>query len=90
MIRRPLQNSAENTARPLIYDQRFFGMSAVRILLADTVAEIQQLPTVTQGSQPVPLAGAGSYRDYAGVLPPLTRPPLGSYDTPGTVTGISN
>ena len=87
LIRRPLQNSAENTARPLIYDQRFFGMSAVRILLADTVAEIQQLPTVTQGSQPVLLAGAGSYRDYAGVLPPLTRPPLGSYEMPGVLAG---
>ena len=87
LIRRPLQNSNENTARPLVYDQRFFGMSAVRILLADTAAEIQQLPTVTQGSQPVPLSGAGSYRDYAGVLPPLTRPPLGSYETPGVLAG---
>ena len=60
LIRRPLQNSNENTARPLVYDQRFFGMAAVRILLADTAAEIQQLPTVTQGSQPVLLSGAGS------------------------------
>ncbi len=87
LIRRPLQNSNENTARPLVYDQRFFGMAAVRILLADTAAEIQQLPTVTQGSQPVLLSGAGSYRDYAGVLPPLTRPPLGSYETPGVLAG---
>ena len=71
LIRRPLLNSNENTARPLVYDQRFFGMSAVRILLADTAAEIQQLPTVTQGSQPILLAAPGptvvpSYRDYAG------------------------
>ena len=62
-------------------------MAAVRILLADTAAEIQQLPTVTQGSQPVLLSGAGSYRDYAGALPPLTRPPLGSYETPGVLAG---
>ena len=45
----------ENTARPGVYNQRFFGQAAVRILLSDTAAEIQQLPTVTQGTQPVAL-----------------------------------
>ncbi len=63
-------------------------MAAVRILLADTAAEIQQLPTVTQGSQPVLLSGAGSYRDYAGVLPAAdARRRLASYETPGVLAG---
>ena len=51
-------NSNENVgAARLVYDQRFFGQAAVRILLSDTAAEIQQLPTVTQGTQPVALFG---------------------------------
>ena len=52
LIRRPAQNSTEKHRRlRLIYDQRFFGMAAVRILLSDTAAEIQSLPTVTQGTR---------------------------------------
>ena len=87
LIRRPA-TADENTARPGVYNQRFFGQAAVRILLSDTAAEIQQLPTVTQGSQPISLGPyAGSFRDYAGALPPLTRSPIGSYETPGVFAG---
>ncbi len=74
LIRRPAQNSNENVgAARLIYDQRFFGMAAVRILLSDTAAEIQSLPTVTQGPQPVPLFGAGPVLNYAPGVPPAAR-----------------
>ena len=87
LIRRPAVNSNENVgAARLVYDQRFFGQAAVRILLSDTAAEIQQLPTVTQGTQPVALFGAGTVLNYAPGASP-TRAPLGSYDTPGVLAG---
>jgi hypothetical protein len=62
-------------------------MAAVRILLSDTAAEIQSLPTVTQGTQPVPLFGPEPVLNYAPGVPPATRAPLGSYDTPGLAVG---
>jgi hypothetical protein len=87
LIRRPAVNSNENVgAARLVYDQRFFGQAAVRILLSDSAAEIQQLPTVTQGTQPVALFGPGTVLNYAPGASP-TRAPLGSYDTPGVLAG---
>ena len=86
LIRRPALNSNEHNTAPLIYDQRFFGMAAVRILLSDTPAEILNLPTVT-ATAPVALFGAGKILNYAPGIPPLTRAPLGSYEAAGTVSG---
>jgi type II secretory pathway pseudopilin PulG len=47
IIRRPAQNSSEDTTSPLVYQQRFFGLAGIRILLSDTAQEILSLPTVT-------------------------------------------
>jgi hypothetical protein len=91
LIRRPA-TANENAASPGVYNQRFFGQAAVRILLADTAQEIQQLPTVTQGTQPVALfrpLNVNKAFDYA-PLPAnaaLPRAPLGNYETPGEAWG---
>ena len=91
IIRRPA-TADENTASPGVYNQRYFGMAAVRILLADTAQEIQLLPTVTQGTQPVALfrpLNVNKAFDYA-PLPAnaaLPRAPLGNYETPGEAWG---
>ncbi len=93
LIRRPAVNSNENVgAARLVYDQRFFGQAAVRILLSDTAEEIQQLPTVTQATQPVALFRALAVNkafDYAPLPanPALPRAPLGNYETPGEAWG---
>ena len=60
LIRRPQQNSNENTAKPLTYQQRFFSQAAIRILLSDTSADITNLPTVTATPAPLSL-GAGTF-----------------------------
>lgn len=76
LIRRPAQNSAENTgtvSQRNVYSQRFFALASVRILLSDTPAEITSLPTVlTVLPAPVSLAaGAYAVGAGAGLLPPL-------------------
>ncbi len=53
MIKRPA-TADENTARPGVFNQRFFAQASLRILLSDTAADIMSLPTVT-GTAPVPL-----------------------------------
>jgi type II secretory pathway pseudopilin PulG len=45
LIRRPPVN--EHTVRPQVYQQRFFALAGVRILLSDTDTDITSLPTVT-------------------------------------------
>ena len=49
LIRRPGVNSNEHVppATRVIYDQRYFGQAALRILLSDRPADITNLPTVT-------------------------------------------
>ena len=48
LIRRPLVNSNEDTANPLVFGQRYFGpMAGIRILLSDRAEDITNLPTVT-------------------------------------------
>jgi hypothetical protein len=91
LIRRPAQNSNENAgtvAQRNVYQQRFFALASVRILLSDTAAEILSLPTVTP-TQPVALFGAGTYTNYSPVTGTSTLPrsPIGSSDTPGAVAG---
>jgi hypothetical protein len=88
LIRRPATTDEDtNALTSMVYSQRFFAQASVRILLSDTAAEIQNLPTVTQATQPVALFGPGTRLDYAPMPAPLTRAPLGSYDTPGVVAG---
>jgi hypothetical protein len=56
LLRRPAENSNENTANPDLYDQRYFAMASLRILLSDTAAHITSLPTVT-ATAPMQLTG---------------------------------
>jgi hypothetical protein len=96
LIRRPAQNSNENTgtlAQRSVYQQRFFALASVRILLSDTAAEILSLPTVTP-TQPVPLFVTDpvldpSETDYSPVTATSTLPrsPIGTYETAGTASG---
>ena len=56
LIRRPAENSNENTANPDLFNQRYFAMASLRILLSDTAAHITSLPTVT-ATAPMQLTG---------------------------------
>jgi hypothetical protein len=56
LIRRPAENSSENTVNPDVFNQRYFAMASLRILLSDTAAHITSLPTVT-GTNPLQLTG---------------------------------
>ena len=47
----------EDISNPQIFEQRYFSQVSVRILLADTAAEITNLPGVTGGA-PLPLGSA--------------------------------
>ncbi len=62
LIRRPAPG--EDVANPDLLDQRYFRMASLRILLSDTAADIQNLPTVT-AAPPVAL-GALMPVGYAG------------------------
>jgi hypothetical protein len=56
LIRRPVEDSNENTVSPEIFNQRYFAMASLRILLSDTAAHISSLPSVTATS-PLQLTG---------------------------------
>jgi hypothetical protein len=77
LIRRPLQNSNENTgtvSQRNVYSQRFFALASLRILLSDAAADITSLPTVlTVAPAPVPLTAGSVYAPGAGagILAPL-------------------
>jgi hypothetical protein len=62
LIRRPRAGDPIGPGTP--FEERFFRLASVRVLLSDTAAEITGLPTVT-GTPPVDLAtlvpGAGGY-----------------------------
>jgi hypothetical protein len=77
LIRRP--PATEDTAAPLVYQQRYFSQASLRILLSDTKADITGLPTVTAsdplsleaggvfGTAPVAASlGTGNYKSAAG------------------------
>ena len=93
LIRRPAQNSAENTAAPLIYQQRYFSQAALRILLSDTAADITNLPTVVTATAPVALDGptavaAGVYGPVGTAIPNAggTIPPMAASPGPASTT----
>jgi hypothetical protein len=58
LIRRP--PAGEDTSAPLIYQQRYYSMASLRIILSDTAADITGLPTVTADT-PVSLETGGPY-----------------------------
>ncbi len=97
LIRRPLQNSNEDVAAPLIYQQRYFSQASLRILLSDTAADITNLPTVT-ATPPVPLDGTATAAQYAvgtaiagggGTVPPMAASP-GPASTTTTANAAAN
>ncbi|MEP6916595.1 MAG: hypothetical protein ABJC89_13170, partial [Acidobacteriota bacterium] len=93
LIRRPAVTvPAENIARALVYQQRFFSQAALRIVLSDNAAQLTSLPTVT-GTAPVPLDGTAT---AAQILVDATHPPLAvsagphTAQTNGTTSSGSN
>ncbi len=82
LIRRPLRNSNEHVAAPLVFAQRFYAQASLRILLSDRIQDFQGLPTITAGD-PVRLdADTGAANNWT-VAPPTgygpvdaTRPPI--------------
>ena len=73
LIRRPRAGDPIGAGTP--FDERFFKLASVRVLLSDTAAEISNLPTVT-ATPPVDLStlvpgGAG----YAAAGAPIARAP---------------
>ena len=58
IIRRPPQN--ENKNNPDVFEQRYFSLAGVRILLSDTAEDIKKLPDIASGN-PAPLETAGKY-----------------------------
>ena len=87
LIRRPAQGPPfENATNPIVYMQRYFAQASLRILLSDTAAEIQSLPTVLPPpSAPVALFGPLAVDNYFGYLPAAptaTQPPLGRLRDP--------
>jgi hypothetical protein len=82
LVKRPKQNSDEDTTDRLVYQQRYYGHRAtsLRILMSDTAAEITNLPALDTTVAPVDLGLAGI--GYAGglgtaaTLPPLARSSL--------------
>lgn len=97
LIRRPALNSAENTANPLVYAQRYYSQASLRILLSDRVADFTGLPTVVNPGNPVLLNGvdgaAGSWTNAppAGYGPvDATHPPIARSIGPASTTTAAN
>jgi hypothetical protein len=79
LIRRPAQNSNEHAgtqAQRNVYQQRFYALASLRILLSDAQTDLTSLPLATAGA-PVSLAAGSVYAPGAGVglLPPLAAVP---------------
>ena len=85
LIRRPARSSDENTAQPLIYQQRFFGKASLRILLSDTRNALMELPTVLTATEPVLLGGPltqDEVLDYGVTPADNMRSPLANSEDP--------
>ena len=76
LLRRPKVLSAENTANPFLYGQRYFSQASVRILISDRSTDLTDLPTITAGA-PVDLANlaASGYVVAAGSKAPVAVSP---------------
>jgi hypothetical protein len=69
LVRRPAPG--ENVANLALFDQRYFRLASLRILLSDTAADIMNLPTVT-ATPPVPLGAVVP----AGYIVDANHPPF--------------
>jgi hypothetical protein len=80
LIRRPAEDSNENTVNWDVYNQRYFAMASLRILLSDTAAHLASLPTITAAS-PQQLTGSapnGTVYAVAGVANPPYKSAAGT------------
>jgi hypothetical protein len=78
LVRRPT-SATENVTNPQLYGQRYFSFASLRILLSDTPAKIQNLPTVT-AANPVLLEGnwvAAPPAGYNNNAVDAVHPPIG-------------
>jgi len=89
LIRRPVPPeppvvALEDATNTIVFNQRYFSMASLRILLSDTAAEIMSLPTIDPLVQPTPLDGTHTAAQYA--APSITphRSPLAG--SPGRAT----
>jgi hypothetical protein len=80
LIRRPAAN--EDASNRAVFDQRYYSMASLRILLSDTEADLTSLPTAVTATPPMRLAGVapnGTYYATAGSYADGYR---SAYDTP--------
>ena len=87
IIRRPAAAN-EDTANPVLFNQRLFAQASIRILLSDTAGAITSLPTVTSTAPieltPTAAALAGYVPVPGGTIAPLATSGGGSpYTSPG-------
>ena len=84
LIRRP--PAGENVSNPVLFAERLFSKSSIRILLSDTAADITNVPTVT-ATAPVQLDGnwntavpnnGTAYGPIDSSHPPIARTPGGA------------
>jgi hypothetical protein len=85
LIRRPVVGSKENDTNPNVFNQRYFSMASLRILLSDRPEDITDLPTVT--GAPVLLDGDWLTAPPAGYGPvDATHPPIARSPGPAANT----
>jgi hypothetical protein len=78
LIRRPA--AGENTAKPLVYPQRYYTQASLRILLSDTAADITVLPGIDTTQTPLSLEGTlGGGPANINLNPIATSPGTGQY-----------
>jgi len=65
LVRRPPPN--EDTVNPDVFQQRYFAMASLRILLSDTAADLTSLPTATLAAPDL----SSGWRRIAGPSPSL-------------------
>ena len=79
LIRRPIAGDPTGPGTP--FEERFFRLASVRVLLSDTAAEITGLPTVT-ATPPVDLSTLTANGLYTGVAPIATSDNAGGARLP--------
>ncbi|MEO8682795.1 MAG: hypothetical protein ABI665_27350, partial [Vicinamibacterales bacterium] len=86
LLRRPKVLSAENTANPFLYGQRYFSQASLRILLSDRASDLSDLPTIDTAVAPFDLTNLAA-RGYvvAAGRPPVALSP-GEQETGGLFT----
>jgi len=87
LIKRPLAGDA--TGPGTTFDQRFFRLASLRILLSDNAADITSLPTVTSGA-PVDLSQLDAAGNPYSYVVDATHPPIAKTAAAGTTGMLGN